>query len=74
MKLNKIFILQTNVNPMLLDAAPFQVRPAIFELANKETAMIEIIFRPSELGDSSHDILMLCDNCHMKKITITGKK
>lgn len=65
--------LQSSVNPALLDAQPFQIRPAIFELGHKETTLIEVIFRPNSLGESSDEVLMLCDNCHMKEFTVTGE-
>lgn len=61
------------MNPASLDVAPFQVRPAIFELGHKETTCIEIVFRPSELGLANHEVLMLCDNCHMRTFNIIGK-
>ena len=65
-------MLQSSVNPALLDVSPFQIRPAIFELGHKETTMIEIAFRPSELGQVNHEVLLLCDNCHMRQFNIIG--
>ena len=58
---------------MQLDLAPFQIRPAIFELGHKETTVVEVIYRPLSLGISSTEVLMLCDNCHMKQFSVTGK-
>lgn len=65
---------QSSVNPSQLDAAPFQIRPAIFELKHKETTLIEVIFRPTTLGPAKLDVLTLCDNCHMKQFTFKGMR
>lgn len=66
------FVFQSSVHPSALDVQPFLIRPAIFELQHKEATLLEVVFQPTVLGHVSQEVLILCDNCHMKEFTFTG--
>ncbi|XP_031565846.1 deleted in lung and esophageal cancer protein 1-like [Actinia tenebrosa] len=59
-------------NPGFLDIAPFEVKPAMFELKSGETIDLEVTFCPSAAKFFKKEMIMVCDNCHIKVLTVEG--
>ena len=53
--------------------APFEVRPAVFELDRGQAVKLEVLFAPGDVKSYSEQMTMVCDNCHVKHFTITGR-
>ncbi|XP_075260497.1 deleted in lung and esophageal cancer protein 1-like [Convolutriloba macropyga] len=53
--------------------APFEVRPAMFYAPKGSAIPLEVLFLPKRLGKFSLDILFVCDNCNVRKVTLVGK-
>eukprot|EP00062_Callorhinchus_milii_P025638 gi/632986835/ref/XP_007910459.1/ PREDICTED: deleted in lung and esophageal cancer protein 1 [Callorhinchus milii] len=55
-----------------LEAPPFAIRPAVFELHPGQGIILEVIFFPACCETVSQIITMVCDNCQVKDFEITG--
>ncbi|NXO79413.1 DLEC1 protein, partial [Sitta europaea] len=51
---------------------PFQIQPAVLELAPGQNATVEVVFFPSLPGPSEQIFTILCDNYPVNNVTVTG--
>ncbi|NXY14006.1 DLEC1 protein, partial [Atrichornis clamosus] len=51
---------------------PFAIQPAILELAAGQDATVEVVFFPSLPEASQQTFTILCDNCQVNDVTVTG--
>nr|XP_060639346.1 deleted in lung and esophageal cancer protein 1 [Anolis sagrei ordinatus] len=50
----------------------FGIHPAVFELAPGQSTVIEVVFMPILPETFTVTYLMVCDNCQINEITVTG--
>ena len=55
-------------------AGEFEVRPAFFQLNTNEDIILEIIFVPVRVGHFEQSFILVCDNCQVSGITLSGIK
>ncbi|XP_018408981.1 PREDICTED: deleted in lung and esophageal cancer protein 1 [Nanorana parkeri] len=55
-----------------VEQAPFGIHPAMFELYPGQETVIEVVFYPTSLDTYSEDFTIVCDNCQIKDLTLTG--
>ncbi|OCT75446.1 deleted in lung and esophageal cancer protein 1 [Xenopus laevis] len=58
--------------PGFVEEGPFGIRPAAFELYPGQGINMEIVFFPGSAQTYSHVFTIVCDNCQVKEITLTG--
>jgi len=63
---------KTAVNPAVLEVGKFQIKPAFFEINPGSTVTLEVVFTPQNEESYSEQIVMVCDNCHVKYFTLEG--
>ncbi|NXT57877.1 DLEC1 protein, partial [Pluvianellus socialis] len=51
---------------------PFGIHPAVFELAPGQSTTVEVMFFPSFPEVSQQTYTIVCDNCQVNDITVTG--
>ncbi|NXG63044.1 DLEC1 protein, partial [Hemiprocne comata] len=51
---------------------PFGIHPAFFELAPGQSTTVEVVFFPSSPGVSQQTYTIVCDNCQVNDVTVTG--
>ncbi|NWQ80071.1 DLEC1 protein, partial [Columbina picui] len=51
---------------------PFGIHPAVFKLAPGESITVEVVFFPSAPEVSQQTYTIVCDNCHVNDVTVTG--
>ncbi|XP_072184617.1 deleted in lung and esophageal cancer protein 1 [Excalfactoria chinensis] len=51
---------------------PFGIYPAVFELAPGQSTTVEVVFFPSLPGVSQQTYTVVCDNCQVNDVTVTG--
>ena len=51
---------------------PFDIRPAVLEIAKDDTVVMDIVFQPPQVKSYSVDMCMVCDNCNVKHFSIKG--
>ncbi|NXO50455.1 DLEC1 protein, partial [Aramus guarauna] len=51
---------------------PFGIRPAVFELAPGQSTTLEVMFFPSFPEVSQQTYTIVCDNCQVSDVTVTG--
>ncbi|NXA30447.1 DLEC1 protein, partial [Ibidorhyncha struthersii] len=51
---------------------PFGIRPAVFELAPGQSTTVEVVFFPSFPEVSEQTYTIVCDNCQVNDVTVTG--
>ncbi|NWR84613.1 DLEC1 protein, partial [Furnarius figulus] len=51
---------------------PFGIQPAVLELIPGQRATVEVMFFPSLPGASQQTYTLLCDNCRVSDVTVTG--
>ncbi|NWW76135.1 DLEC1 protein, partial [Climacteris rufus] len=51
---------------------PFGIQPAVLELAPGQNATVEVMFFPSLPEASQQTFTILCDNCPVNDVTVTG--
>ena len=56
-----------------LPIPPFDIRPAVLEIAKDDTVVMDIEFQPPQVKSYSVDMCMVCDNCNVKHFSIKGK-
>ena len=44
---------------------PFDIRPAVLEIAKDDTVVMDIVFQPPQVKSYSVDMCMVCDNCNV---------
>ncbi|XP_077347356.1 deleted in lung and esophageal cancer protein 1 [Lithobates pipiens] len=55
-----------------VEQAPFGIHPALFELYPGQETVIEVVFFPSSLETYSQAFTIVCDNCQVNDLTLTG--
>ncbi|MEE6467413.1 hypothetical protein FKM82_007232 [Ascaphus truei] len=55
-----------------VEQAPFGMRPAVFELYPGQETIFEIVFFPTSSETYNQIFTIVCDNCQVKDITLTG--
>ncbi|XP_009952310.1 PREDICTED: deleted in lung and esophageal cancer protein 1, partial [Leptosomus discolor] len=51
---------------------PFGIHPAVFELAPGQSTTVEVLFFPSFAEASQQTYTIVCDNCQVNDVTVTG--
>ncbi|NWX01416.1 DLEC1 protein, partial [Caloenas nicobarica] len=51
---------------------PFGIHPAVFKLAPGESITVEVVFFPSTPEVSQQIYTIVCDNCQVNDVTVTG--
>ncbi|XP_071889969.1 deleted in lung and esophageal cancer protein 1 isoform X2 [Anas platyrhynchos] len=51
---------------------PFGIYPAVFELAPGQSTTVEVVFFPSSPEVSQQIYTIVCDNCQVNDVTVTG--
>ncbi|KFP85884.1 Deleted in lung and esophageal cancer protein 1, partial [Acanthisitta chloris] len=51
---------------------PFGIQPAVLELAPGQSTAVEVMFFPSLPEDSQQTYTVVCDNCRVSDVTVTG--
>ncbi|XP_071661471.1 deleted in lung and esophageal cancer protein 1 isoform X4 [Patagioenas fasciata] len=51
---------------------PFGIHPAVFKLAPGESVTVEVVFFPSTPEFSQQIYTIVCDNCQVNDVTVTG--
>ncbi|XP_074725552.1 deleted in lung and esophageal cancer protein 1 [Strix uralensis] len=51
---------------------PFAIHPAVFELAPGQSTTVEVVFFPSIPEVSQQTYAIVCDNCQVNDVTVTG--
>ncbi|NWU53926.1 DLEC1 protein, partial [Dromas ardeola] len=51
---------------------PFGIYPAVFELAPGQSTTVEVVFFPSFPEVSQQTYTIVCDNCQVNDVTVTG--
>ena len=49
---------------------PFDIRPAVLEIAKDDTVVMDMVFQPPQVKSFSEDMGMVCDNCNVKHFSI----
>nr|XP_048693431.1 deleted in lung and esophageal cancer protein 1 isoform X2 [Caretta caretta] len=55
-----------------VEQGPFGIRPAVFELGPDQAMLLEILFSPSSPENLKQTFTIVCDNCQINDITVTG--
>ncbi|XP_012885751.1 PREDICTED: deleted in lung and esophageal cancer protein 1 [Dipodomys ordii] len=55
-----------------VEQPPFGVTPSVFELAPGFAILLEVLFLPTTLGKVERSYLVVCDNCQLKELVLTG--
>ncbi|NXT20409.1 DLEC1 protein, partial [Syrrhaptes paradoxus] len=51
---------------------PFGIQPAVFQLAPGQSMIVEVVFFPSVPEVSQQTYTIVCDNCQVNDVTVTG--
>ncbi|XP_053916144.1 deleted in lung and esophageal cancer protein 1 isoform X3 [Cuculus canorus] len=51
---------------------PFGIQPAVFELTPGQSTTVELVFFPSSPEVSQQTYTIVCDNCQVSDVTVTG--
>ncbi|NWU64760.1 DLEC1 protein, partial [Pterocles burchelli] len=51
---------------------PFGIQPAVFQLAPGQSITVEVVFFPSVPEVSQQTYTIVCDNCQVNDVTVTG--
>ena len=68
-------VYKTAVEPEATKIGPFTVWPTIFEILEGHERDLIVQFEPKnkEPGEFKEELLLTCDNCQTKKITLIGQ-
>ncbi|MBZ3883328.1 Deleted in lung and esophageal cancer protein 1 [Sciurus carolinensis] len=55
-----------------VEQPPFGVMPSVFELAPGFAVLVEVLFLPVSLEKAEQTFIIVCDNCQVKELVITG--
>ena len=70
---NILFSIQSVVHNGNVPIPPFDIRPAVLEIAKDDTVVMDIVFQPPQVKSYSADMCMVCDNCNVKHFSIKGE-
>ena len=62
---------ERDVLPSLVVGA-FEISPTFLDLQPMDTFTMSITFRPKVAGPASAQLLLVCDNCQLKELTLSG--
>ena len=63
---------ERDVQPLLTIGA-FQVSPTFLDLQPGDHFRISVTFSPDSQGPSTASLIMVCDNCQLKEVTLAGE-
>lgn len=63
---------KTNVSASTLSMNVFEIQPSLFEIQERESIVLEILFKPSDNTHYEQEIVIACDNCINKELKIIG--
>ncbi|KAG9476528.1 hypothetical protein GDO78_003199 [Eleutherodactylus coqui] len=63
---------RTVANAGFVEQLPFCIRPAMFELHPGQETIIEVVFFPLSAESYNQVFTIVCDNCQVKDVTLTG--
>ncbi|XP_072455258.1 deleted in lung and esophageal cancer protein 1 isoform X2 [Notamacropus eugenii] len=55
-----------------VEQAPFGILPAVFELIPGQALVLEVLFLPTSLETVEKSFIIICDNCQIKEVVISG--
>ncbi|XP_075778976.1 deleted in lung and esophageal cancer protein 1 isoform X2 [Pelodiscus sinensis] len=55
-----------------VEQGPFGIQPAVFELDPSQAMLIEVVFSPSSPENFKETYIIVCDNCQINDIIVTG--
>ncbi|XP_039699231.1 deleted in lung and esophageal cancer protein 1 isoform X3 [Pteropus medius] len=55
-----------------VEQPPFGILPSVFELAPGQAMLVEVLFLPTTLGEAEQTFIIVCDNCQIKELVISG--
>ncbi|XP_036595590.1 deleted in lung and esophageal cancer protein 1 [Trichosurus vulpecula] len=55
-----------------VEQAPFGILPAVFELIPGQVLLLEVLFLPTSLEMVEKSFIIVCDNCQIKEVIISG--
>ncbi|XP_068940687.1 deleted in lung and esophageal cancer protein 1 [Petaurus breviceps papuanus] len=55
-----------------VEQAPFGILPAVFELIPGQALLLEVLFLPTSLETVEKSFIIVCDNCQVKEVLISG--
>ncbi|XP_043857871.1 deleted in lung and esophageal cancer protein 1 [Dromiciops gliroides] len=55
-----------------VEQAPFGILPAVFELIPGQALLLEVLFLPTSLETVEKPFIIVCDNCQIKEVIISG--
>uniref|UniRef100_A0A8C3SZP0 DLEC1 cilia and flagella associated protein n=1 Tax=Chelydra serpentina TaxID=8475 RepID=A0A8C3SZP0_CHESE len=55
-----------------VEQGPFGIQPAVFELGPDQAMLLEVMFSPSSPENLKQTFTIVCDNCQINDITVTG--
>nr|XP_020141048.1 deleted in lung and esophageal cancer protein 1 isoform X2 [Microcebus murinus] len=55
-----------------VEQLPFGILPSVFELAPGYATLVEVLFFPRTLGKAEQSFIIVCDNCQIQELVITG--
>uniref|UniRef100_A0A4X2LA31 DLEC1 cilia and flagella associated protein n=1 Tax=Vombatus ursinus TaxID=29139 RepID=A0A4X2LA31_VOMUR len=55
-----------------VEQAPFGILPAVFELVPGQELLLEVLFLPTSLETVEKSFIIVCDNCQIKEVIISG--
>jgi len=50
----------------------FEVSPVVLEISAGETTELNILFAPKCVAAFSESLMIVCDNCQVQRLTVTG--
>ncbi|ELU16950.1 hypothetical protein CAPTEDRAFT_224255 [Capitella teleta] len=65
------FKAMASVNTVVLP--PFEICPPRFELLEGQSIMLEILFHPTDVKSFQEELVIVCDNCHVRHFAISGE-
>ena len=66
------FCLQSVTGMNSVALYPFEVCPPNFELKHGQSLTLEVLFSPRAIETYTHQMTMVCDNCHVRHFDIKG--
>ena len=62
---------EREVQPTLY-IGPFEVSPTFLDLQPMDTFTMTVTFRPEVAGPATGRLVLVCDNCQLKELTLAG--
>lgn len=55
-----------------LSTGPFEISPTFLDLQPMDSFTMSVTFRPEVAGPASAQLVLVCDNCQLKELTVAG--